>query len=1560
MTTFVLDLRLSTLNAAITAAQAAANAAPPVPQAAAWLDALNAGLAALDALPDDQKDDAAFRDATRLWGPTLHSGDAVLAALKADPVFLARGAAPKTIRPVADAFAAFPNRSDVWGSTPGLNSDMVTELEHEAHRWWASQPAETRPLLADAERPLNYVTVLLPVTIETRFYAPDAGHASWRVRVRVSPDDISINRHQPNPTTAELGLLAEVRGGWQAVVNAANAAGTPAPTLDAYLATPDGTALWRRMSNALRPARAAWLLTSTARLDLAAIPVNDTHRPVRVDGFPDRIEVWIVRQGQPDLIGTGAPVSRDDLVFDLPKDADAAWWNSWEKAVALGIGIECDLPGEPEQIETLYVLGVSGESPARLFADKAASGDFAVLEPGAPTNTVHGEPAANLAKDADTWQRLAQDAISLGPDFHFRSGHSLVLTGQADAMPPFPTPRLNFDADGLTQALVGGLYPALWGHTVKDIWGLGKGGPLLGAWLFDWLRPEGPLLPIRSGDQPYGVLPATALRLWAPSIVEAHHFPDLEPVESSMAKAAAILRDSLAEAARGRGTTVDADTGKLVTLVARTPTSVGYSYQPFLPAEVLESLLMAIPGGFDGPRRDKFEQMLRDRYEPGRELSGNDPQRLYVALGEHRDIHMPLVLPIHFDGVPPEKAPFLPIAERVKETIRVLDTLMDVSAVDDGLLKERFRNVLPDSVLFRLLLWSTLLAKADAAQAGLPGTPGSGDGPRLEPPSGSSRPLLYRWTQEMTLRQAAQVKLDTPAGRVYSIVGQSVDMLVKLLQDTLDRAAQAGDDRVLTNLVAWLDRQMRNLLDSAGTRVDPFITALAWRRLSTLANDETTGYRLGIYGWVDAPKRGQPGPLPGGLLHAPSQAQLSTSIILRDRYLAEQGFDGGPGRAWQMSITSRHARMAEEIADEVRLGGHMREILGRRVEAIVGDPVHVQQLRTTIAPLRAASPDRFTVCNGEKVLDLAATGALPLPLSPDQTAQLAEWSAAIDVYADLLVAQGVQQAVTLRADAASGTMNAAAGTGLPPELEVIQTSRSGQTVLTSVLAALPFASVPALVAGAEQDAHPAQLADASVAAYIDATFGPAMSWAWTFHLKGQRMVPGGGPDGGDLVAGVDETRDITLADLGLTPMDAVLYPPDRLRAATAQAARDEVAAGIPNLAQLAVDDTLARPDADRHRLAREVVAALSGRPFEFGRLHLAASGQAAAPGPPAQADAATRQDLLARLAALVSAGKALRDKVLNDAAQASAGLRLALRWGITPIDPAMTPTQRAAQAAASLNDRIEKAEAFLAQVDAVVAAPMVDAAKPNPAGKAPQASIGQIAEAIQELASPEAQIAILSPVDAPQLVNYEPDHPLVPAPRLDEDWLTVLAPVRAPLARLEALQLEPLRPTPVARFDGLTAYVNRPDDPWQTGPVAENRDRTRDPLGYHAFQSSHLIAAYGTADALAGPQVAVGTVDSWTETVPERRHTTQAAFHFNAPGARAAQAVLLAVPPVLDQVMNTEDLLAVVRETRDLAHARTVAMEDLGRWDAVLPVSLLNTPDPWQSVLLDDRTDIPL
>jgi hypothetical protein len=119
-----------------------------------------------------------------------------------------------------------------------------------------------------------------------------------------------------------------------------------------------------------------------------------------------------------------------------------------------------------------------------------------------------------------------------------------------------------------------------------------------------------------------------------------------------------------------------------------------------------------------------------------------------------------------------------------------------------------------------------------------------------------------------------------------------------------------------------------------------------------------------------------------------------------------------------------------------------------------------------------------------------------------------------------------------------------------------------------------------------------------------------------------------------------------------------------------------------------------------------------------------------------------------------------------------------------------------------------------------------------------------------------------------------------------------------------------------------------------------------------------LVVAFATDDAFdaAGADVAVGEIDRFAEAVPATRASTgldadhrtlTGAVGFNAPGARAPQAILLAVAPDASKPLDHETVFHIVRETRQLAHARMARLADLALYAAGLPATWL--PKAWVS-----------
>ncbi len=93
------------------------------------------------------------------------------------------------------------------------------------------------------------------------------------------------------------------------------------------------------------------------------------------------------------------------------------------------------------------------------------------------------------------------------------------------------------------------------------------------------------------------------------------------------------------------------------------------------------------------------------------------------------------------------------------------------------------------------------------------------------------------------------------------------------------------------------------------------------------------------------------------------------------------------------------------------------------------------------------------------------------------------------------------------------------------------------------------------------------------------------------------------------------------------------------------------------------------------------------------------------------------------------------------------------------------------------------------------------------------------------------------------------------------------------------------------------------------------------------------LEGIGAQDRLSGL-----FIDEWSESIPSAQETTGLSFHFDAPGARPPQSLLLAVPadPQAD-AWTLDALLATVNEAIELAKLRTVRPQDLSGLGLILP-----------------------
>lgn len=1459
-----------------------------------------------------ERDQRAYEQAARRWLKTHPVAGALLQSVEQDAVF-------QILQPPLPFDAQVEANMVMVGQVSDLDSVRQAAGSREAYDLFL-QTAYLDWLLQQPRLSLfEEAGVLLPVRIETIF-KPNA-QGGERMYLRLIPDEASIDRHNPFVSQGELNALTEM---WQAAFDSLPDPNSPphfwltdraAPASQEALRT-----AWNQLCSRVGPRRAAYLAETYKPEALdgrvsVAVPEADRETPERrfcnrVSGFPEQVEVWIkyCDPEQPDVCelvhSATLTVATDKLVFDLPQDGDESdrWWVSWEKARdEVGLGVEIDLPRSKEHIQAIYVAGIGQDDPADHFRLQAQSGELGLLALGDATNTVHGAPAADLGNDPEAWRRAAATELERRAGemrFALIDTVGLYLTGQQGALPVVPAPQQ--DSWEWSSLMVKALWPALWGHFLRDVWELGEDAMLVGWWATRYLLPEGALPPLRISDQPYGLLPVSAFRRWRVTNVQA----EASGLEERMLPGLLDSRAAMAKAARKNA--VEANAERLLDVLGQDGLPAQFIYRLCYPLELIREAYRGRPD-LDPALADQVDQYIRDQFSMAEGRTGTSPSRHYAAQGETAAVGLPLIVPRRMtkagedqDGNP-RWMMFIEAVERILGTL-VWTDLKDLFRDFD---QEAF-STLPDSLLLRLMIHSRWLAAAWAGQA----------------QNGAVSPLHpelfnFNFNQATVLETAGETfdpALEIPELEqvIYGRMEESFFHVGKAVEEALVYTRfgpEVRDDPFSKRRIANLERSFKATLDAAG-RVDPWFTGLAYRRLDLLRALTNPRFRLGVYGWVEGPVLGEPGPRQGGMLLAPSHAQALTGVVLRDRYLTAK-LEGDP-ETWHMNVDSLRVRTAMEIAEEVRLGAHPWEALGRRVERIAATRDNVKKLRDDF-PLRLAQPGANTPCNGWEALLFLCGAPEALNLTPEQAAAVLELRLAMDTWADLLVAEGVHGVVTERA-AAGAAMDAAAGFGSPPTLGFTRTPQPGLTRSSRVLVGLPFReSAPA-------GAGPCGLADPSTAAYLAVSLGGPEDWDWT----------AGGASA-------------SLADLGLQPEDTLVLSKDQLEALARAALR------------AAPEAELEGSGTARQRLARQFVQAAGRGPASPLELDWLGTPDAINLEQQAAAELAgryqgLRQAAEAHIAALQAAPAA-------DVLVMRRLLRETLRWGITP--EVETTLAQALYGALPAEDdglaalQVQLGELLVRAADTLqarlAAAPEAAAAPPPAAGKIQQEpALARLARAVAELAAPEGQIAVLSSVRTEDLSFLTGLQMIVETTGAERDWLSTTAAVRPILANLEALQLEaeyasqalplPARPGAAYRvhFGGLQPWSSKPGEPWGEELVAA--------LPEDAAQQERrlppLTMVYAPPGGLPA-HLALGWIDRWSEVIPRSQRSVTAAFEFNAPAARAQQAILLAVPPELGKPLTNTLLVEMLEETHELVRARAARPEDLGLESTLAPATLL-------------------
>ena len=755
-------------------------------------------------------------------------------------------------------------------------------------------------------------------------------------------------------------------------------------------------------------------------------------------------------------------------------------------------------------------------------------------------------------------------------------------------------------------------------------------------------------------------------------------------------------------------------------------------------------------------------------------------------------------------------------------------------------------------------------------------------------------------------------------------------------------AFRASLQRLVGRPTAELDRLAASTLDTVSHRLDAWETSVATRRLEAVRTARGSGSYVGGFGYVED-LRPSAEPVSRGYLHAPSVPHASTAAILRSGHIAR---GESPDGTLAVDLSSTRVRRALDLLEGVRRGQPIGALLGYRFERSVRD--RRMTLAKYILPMRQLTPIAHAstgpegdasvesiaardVVDGIALLEAwrpnptAYFDRLSLPVSTtdrtDLNSLLEQLDDLLDAVSDLLLAESVHQAVMGNPERSAAALDAMDKQQPLPDVGVVRTPRTA-TGLSHRLVLLLGAATPApgWVTG-----DPRRAADPRVDAWCGAVLGRPGRYQFAAEVR-------------DAEGEVLQKLTAKLPALKLSALSTVL-------------ACAAAGSGTTELEQ---------------RLA-----------LHFGTL-ITASGAAEIvllDDPPTGAGptALGLRDLLdlgAQVQQLLASGRQADARtLLPDTERVEAGLDLA------------DLKSRADAAVAALRAAVTRLEALTAtsdtdaMVDALLAAADAGAPGAVPGAEPPFEQVTRVALAgrrsLDALTASATEFAKTAHEDAAVAAHHlerirtvmGQGFPVVgrfslPAPKAGaEDFRASLTASTAD----PALLTDPAA-GPVPSWLMTHAHV-RPSAARLTR-VLEGAEMLGGGLGLtnlHVAQLPHRPGAFWVGRRFTTPPppttslvfhaaarpaydkpMAGLVLDQWTEAIPSDIETTGVSFHFDAPGARAPQTMLIATPTDAAATRWSVDTLAgTVREAIALARIRGLDIDDVDAAARFLPAAYL-------------------
>ncbi|MGP4058135.1 hypothetical protein ACTWP6_25470 [Mycobacterium sp. 4D054] len=1416
--------------------------------------------------------------------------------------------------------------------------------------------------------------VLLPVRVQTKMKP-----GTSTLRVRITPDEVHIDSLLRSITEPEK---TAGQAYWTALWSGAEAARA-----------------WGELVSAVGARRAGWIAHATRPTNpdqRGAAPPAFPDSPVEIaDGtvarcLPDHFVVRVYPQGAEPITVSGSPIARDlsispialgdNEVVDaggLKVPAGSEWTVDFDQAVAVGMGVEVELPPGTTVIDTLVVVGtrrsVSEQQNAADFADLLTSHSFtdgfSLPAAGTPTNNAEADrspyrPDATAGPPPTVPLTPSADAGALG---RLLGVDATIIENLLDT----EEPRSSLGA--AQQAANTALWFATWGPVLDRIDDASQAVTPANIESArrahrDHVRGAGHAPAVRIGAQPYGVLPVTDLHHWTPRAGETT--ARLVPLVERAVGRWVIRSRSLPHIGPGDDVSDEA----LLDMLGTSPVALGVRARPAVDGAQLSACAAAV--GADQARVRAELQITRAmlaQYSPTAAAWFMPPS----LNKESRTIALPLVSERDAEVIDQI------LADRSPAVDSVLQALLDIAwdtAKAAGLSSAPEAYVPP--LLDLLTIPPDIAAMVQAAA-----TPGSA-APQPDwvfAAADSLRSTVHfagQPTDRISLAaiepvpeirtSLAQVALDLGDTAEARWIGQNA------IAGILDAFATRGEvSAAMTALGAMPIEERRiavaSALDVASHRVDAWATALASSRLP---GDAEPAMTLGAFGYVEDIRLGTRGREAQGWLHAPSSSHAVAAGMLASAKRSNIGAKDGR-EPFAIDLSSRRGTELRRVLEGVKAGQPIGALLGYQIErALTGSAARFQLTLRELAPLITdeldndlAEADRSTRVAAANVVDgvgllrqfpvESLTGAAP-PLKaklgvrpanayiPDggwDAVSAEEWdcvvgalqsaSATLDAVADALLSESVLQYVSGNPARAGAAMDAmAAGGSVDPELAVLRVRQPGRTLTHTMFTVIP------VDATGWSTTRPRAIAEPRLEAWAAQRLGDPAAIIVTDAHGVRHTLAEAGFAALDLVFSDDLTtldRDLraAIAGMGDTPLAEnrgddwpVGAMPIVAAATLAATLRGVVSGGNP----LSPND-LVRPGAGPQRtidvddLLRRCDALLDALE------EVLEAGEAV-------------------IATIDPESHAVDEADVGAVAEAVSGLAA---FGVPLLPDRAIPTNAgwAWGAWHTAAARLDNARAVLDDIRA-----------PRDTSPSPGEFVDAAAAVAQGiLGDGFRMLPLLEPVPGPDDFVDALTAPALPAPAPARIGAFVRdhATVRAGVGRLAEAQLlgralsRPAALTVVQLTERDAGVAAPGTGRWLAGPLPDDTP-------WPSHSAAHLVVELVSAAAGFRGRFAGLAFDSWVETLPFQpdarafaegadadnplraaRATTGLAVHANQASARAPQVVLSAVSPDGAR-WTTDSVVRAVLSAVDVAKSRLVTLEKVPGDAAILPAIYVASP----------------